>query len=135
MCIRDRIYIFLIIIALGILVQIRSGQFFTGNNMVDLLSAMIVPGMFAVAEFLAIIAGGIDVSFPALASLSAYASTRILLDQNYDGNVILAFVIAMAIGALLGAVNGFLIGYLNLNAMIAVSYTHLLKGTEPDPHA
>ena len=74
--------------------------------------------MFAVAEFLAIIAGGIDVSFPALASLSAYASTKILLDQNYDGNVVLAFVIAMAIGALLGAVNGFLIGYLNLNAMI-----------------
>lgn len=100
------------------MVQIRSGQFFTGNNMVDLLSAMIVPGMFAVAEFLAIIAGGIDVSFPALASLSAYASTKILLDQNYDGNVVLAFVIAMAIGALLGAVNGFLIGYLNLNAMI-----------------
>ena len=29
---------------------------------------------------------------------------RILLDQNYDGNVVLAFVIAMAIGALLGAV-------------------------------
>ena len=114
----NEIYIFFIIIALGILVQIRSGQFFTGNNMVDLLSAMIVPGMFAVAEFLAIIAGGIDVSFPALASLSAYASTKILLDQNYDGNVVLAFVIAMAIGALLGAVNGFLIGYLNLNAMI-----------------
>ena len=80
----NEIYIFLIIIALGILVQI----------------AMIVPGMFAVAEFLAIIAGGIDVSFPALASLSAYASTKILLDQNYDGNVVLAFVSAMAIGAL-----------------------------------
>ena len=39
-------YIFLIIIALGIVVQVRSGQFFTGNNIVDLLSAMIVPGCF-----------------------------------------------------------------------------------------
>ena len=38
-------YIFLIIIALGIVVQFRSGQFFTGNNIVDLLSAMIVPGL------------------------------------------------------------------------------------------
>ena len=37
-------YIFLIIILLGIVVQIRSGQFFTANNIVDLLSAMIVPG-------------------------------------------------------------------------------------------
>ena len=36
-------YIFLIIILLGIVVQIRSGQFFTANNIDDLLSAMIVP--------------------------------------------------------------------------------------------
>lgn len=111
-------YIFLIIVLLGVIVQMRSGQFFTGNNIVDLLSALIVPGLFAIGEFLALLSGGIDVSFPALASLSAYATTKMLLDQNYSGNVILAFVIAIAIGALLGAINGFLIGYLNLNAMI-----------------
>ena len=111
-------YIFLIIILLGIVVQIRSGQFFTANNIVDLLSAMIVPGLFAIAEFMALIAGGIDVSFPALASLSAYATTKFLLDKNYEGNVLLAFVIAIAIGAVLGAFNGYFIGYLNLNAMI-----------------
>lgn len=99
-------YIFLIIILLGIVVQIRSGQFFTANNIVDLLSAMIVPGLFAIAEFMALIAGGIDVSFPALASLSAYATTKFLLDKNYEGNVLLAFVIAIAIGAVLGAFNG-----------------------------
>ena len=34
-------YIFLIIIALGIVVQFRSGQFFTGNNIVDLLLSLI----------------------------------------------------------------------------------------------
>ena len=95
-------YIFLIIIALGIVVQVRSGQFFTGNNIVDLLSAMIVPGLFAIAEFMALIAGGIDVSFPALASLSAYATTKFLLDREYEGNVLLAFVIAILIGALAG---------------------------------
>ena len=100
-------YIFLIIILLGIVVQIRSGQFFTANNIVDLLSAMIVPGLFAIAEFMALIAGGIDVSFPALASLSAYATTKFLLDKNYEGNVLLAFVIAIAIGAVLGAFNGY----------------------------
>ncbi len=110
-------YIFLIIILLGIVVQICSGQFFTANNIVDLLSAMIVPGLFAIAEFMALIAGG-SVSFPALASLSAYATTKFLLDKNYEGNVLLAFVIAIAIGAVLGAFNGYFIGYLNLNAMI-----------------
>ena len=122
-------YIFLIIIVLGIVIQIRSGQFFTGNNIVDLLSALIVPGLFAIGEFLALIAGGIDVSFPALASLSAYATTKFLLDREYGGNVLLAFVIAIAIGAVLGAVNGLFIGYLNLNAMIVTLGTSsIFKG-------
>lgn len=111
-------YILIIIVILGIFIQIRSGQFFTGNNIVDLLSALIVPGLFAIAEFLALISGGIDVSFPALASLSAYATTKLLLDMGYEGNVIVVFLIAIAIGAVLGAINGFFVGYLNLNAMI-----------------
>ncbi|MCI2147565.1 MAG: ABC transporter permease [Clostridiales bacterium] len=127
-------YIFLIIILLGVLVQIRSGQFFTGNNLVDLFSALIVPGLFAIGEFMTLLSGGIDVSFPALASLSVYATTKLLLDQGYQGNVIAAFVIAIAFGAVLGALNGFLIGYLNLNAMIVTLGTSsifqgLMQGT------
>ena len=111
-------YIFLIIVFIGLLVQIKSEQFFTGNNIVDLLSALIVPGMFAIGELLALISGGIDVSFPALASLSAYATTKMLLDRDYQGNVFIPFLIAIMIGAICGAINGFFIGYLNLNAMI-----------------
>ena len=91
-------------------------------------------GTFAIAEFMALIAGGIDVSFPALASLSAYATTKFLLDKNYEGNVLLAFVIAIAIGAVLGAFNGYFIGYLNLNAMIvtlgsASIFQGIMQGT------
>lgn len=115
---RNELYIFLIIVALGILIQIRSGQFFTGNNLVDIASAMIVPGMFAVGAFLVLISGGIDVSFPALASLAAYATTKYLLDTGYAGGVLLPIVMALVIGAVLGAFNGLFIGYFNLNAMI-----------------
>lgn len=115
---KNETYIFLIILLLSILIQIRSGQFYTPNNIVDIMSAMIVPGLFAVGAFLVILTGGIDVSFPALASLTAYATTRFLLDTGYEGNVFLAIVIALAIGGILGALNGFFIGFLNLPAMI-----------------
>lgn len=111
-------YILLIIIVIGIIVQIRSGQFFTPNNGIDLFSALIVPGLFATAEFIAIVSGGIDVSFPTIASLSAYTATKVLLDSGYEGNVVPAFLIAIAVGAILGAINGYFIGYLNLNALI-----------------
>lgn len=115
---RTETYIFLIIVALALLIQARSGQFFTPNNIVDLLSALIVPGLFAIATFLVILTGGIDVSFPALASLSAYSTTKFLLDQNYQGNVIVPILMAIAIGIVLGALNGLFIGYFELPAMI-----------------
>lgn len=58
---RNETYIFLIILALSVVIQVRSGQFYTPNNIVDIMSAMIVPGLFAVGAFLVILSGGIDV--------------------------------------------------------------------------
>ena len=68
-------YVFLLLVVVGLLIQARSGQFFTSNNIVDIASAMIVPGIFAVGIFMVLVSGGMDVSFPALASLAAYATT------------------------------------------------------------
>jgi simple sugar transport system permease protein len=115
---RTESYIFLVLAVLCLLIEFRSGQFFSPNNLVDIASALIVPGLFAIGTFLVIISGGIDVSFPALASLSVYATTKLLLDIDYQGGVWLAIVIALAIGALLGAFNGLFIGYFRLPALI-----------------
>ena len=126
---KNETYIFLILLALALLIQVRSGQFFTSNNIVDIISAMIVPGLFAVGAFLVILSGGIDVSFPALASLSAFATTKLFLDMNYEGSVLLPLLFALAIGAVLGALNGFFVGYLKLPAMIVTLGTSsIFKG-------
>ena len=45
-------YVFLLLVVVGLLIQARSGQFFTSNNIVDIASAMIVPGIFAVGIFI-----------------------------------------------------------------------------------
>ncbi|MGF3056399.1 ABC transporter permease [Microbacterium sp. YY-01] len=105
----NEFYLFLVIIALSLIIQFRSGQFFTPNNLVDIANAMVVPGIFAVGAFMALVSGGIDVSFPALASLAVYATTRILVDAGWAGGVWLPFLIAIAFGAILGAFNGIFI--------------------------
>ena len=115
---KSEFYTLLLILVLAIAIEIKSGQFFTTNNFVDILSAMIVPGLFAIGEFMVLVSGGIDVSFPAAASLTVYATTKILLDASYEGGILLPLVMVIAIGAVLGAFNGFLIGYLNLTPMI-----------------
>jgi len=102
----NEFYLLLVIIAVSIVIQLRSGQFFTANNLVDLANAMVVPGIFAVGAFMVLVAGGIDVSFPALASLSVYATTRVLVDAGYTGGMWLPFVMVIVAGAILGAFNG-----------------------------
>jgi simple sugar transport system permease protein len=114
----NEFYVLLVIIALGIVIQARSGQFFTVNNLVDIANAMVVPGLFAIGAFLVIVSGGIDVSFPALASLAVYATTRVLVDSGYTGGIWLPFLLAMGIGALLGAFNGLFIARLALPTLI-----------------
>ena len=98
---QNETYVFLILLALSFLLQVRSGQFYTSNNIVDIASAMIVPGLFAVGEFLVILSGGIDVSFPALASLTAYATTKLFLNLDSQGSVLLPMLMAIVIGAVL----------------------------------
>ena len=115
---RNEFYTFLILVVLAIAIEIASGQFFTVNNFVDLFSAMIVPGLFAIGEFMVLVSGGIDVSFPALASLTIYATTKCLLNVDYQGGILLPLAMVIVIGAVLGAFNGFLIGYMNLTPMI-----------------
>ena len=115
---QNETYVFLILLALSFLIQVRSGQFYTSNNIVDIASAMIVPGLFAVGEFLVILSGGIDVSFPALASLTAYATTKLFLNLDYQGSVLLPMLTAIVIGAVLGMFNGFFVSFLRLPAMI-----------------
>ncbi len=115
---RNEPYIFLVLLVLCVLIEVRSGQFFTPNNIVDKLSALVVPGIFAVGAFMVIVSGGMDVSFPALASLSAYATTKMLLDAGYTGGIWLPILISLAIGAVLGAFNGIFVGYFGLPALI-----------------
>ena len=102
----NEFYLFLVIVVLSVVIQLRRGQFFTANNLVDLANAMVVPGIFAVGAFMVLVSGGIDVSFPALASLSVYATTRILVDGGYEGGMWLPFLLVIVLGAILGAFNG-----------------------------
>lgn len=102
----NEFYLFGVIVVLALTIQVRSGQFFTANNLVDLANAMVVPGIFAVGAYLVLVSGGIDVSFPALASLSVYAVTRLLVDNDYQGSIIVPLLGVMVLGGILGAFNG-----------------------------
>lgn len=124
-------YIAAAIILLGLLVQFRSGQFFTGNNLVDLARAITIPAMFCIGEMIILISGGTDVSFPAIASLSMFIVSKYMLD--YKGSVIALIIVGTLLGLIMGALNGYLVARFRFNALIVTLgttslYTGILQG-------
>ena len=71
---QTEFYVFCIIVAFAFIIQVRSGQFFTSNNLMDLVRSMIIPGIYAICALLSFVSTGADVSFPLIAALSAYCS-------------------------------------------------------------
>ena len=115
---QSEFYVFLIIVVLSVIIQIRSGLFFANNNFVDIMRSMIVPCIYALCAFLAFISTGPDVSFPLIAALSSYLAITITYKTGYDGPWIVVFIIGMFFGALMGAFNGFIIVKYKFSSLI-----------------
>lgn len=92
-------------------------EFFSVETLFTVLRSSIVPIVLALGVLIVIIAGGIDVSFPAIAIFSAY--TSVVIAQWLPGISVLAIVfLATLIGAVLGLMNGLLVGHFKLPTLI-----------------
>lgn len=119
-------YICLIIVIFGCVVQAVSGQFFTANMAVSLCRYMMIPLIFAVGEMLALVCVGTDVSFPAIAALSSYITTSYFKSIEFDGPIIVVFLMAIVIGMLMGMVNGFIVAKWRFPTLIVTLGTSTL---------
>ena len=117
---RTEFWIFLVLIIMCVLIQIRSGgQLFAPRTVVTILRSMCVDGMFAMVCLVVMVSGGFDLSFPAIAALSYSLATTICVNNNWaQENPLAAFVLAIVIGAVLGMLNGLIIANFKLNTMI-----------------
>jgi simple sugar transport system permease protein len=68
--------------------------------------------ILACGLFVVLIAGGIDISFPAMTIIAQYGMVVML--QKVSGNFAVAFVLAGGIGVLLGLVNALLVNRLRV---------------------
>jgi ribose transport system permease protein len=75
-----------------------------------------VLGVAALGQMLVIMTGGIDLSVPGTMSLAAVIMVGV--GSGSDGNIVVAMAVAFGAAALVGLVNGILIGGLKLNPLI-----------------
>lgn len=130
---RTEFYMFIVLILLLILVQVKSGGrlvmlpgVFTRLN-VTVLRTMVVDGMFAMCSLVVMISGGFDLSFPAIAALAYSLSTTICLNNGWCAtNPLAGFALAILIGWVLGMLNGWIISNFKLNTMIVTLGTQTL---------
>ena len=115
---RPELFTLMLVIATSIVVIIANPDFLQMSNLVDILRASVVRGLCAMGVLVVLAAGGIDVSFTAIAALVMYALTMLVIDVDPGRPTRVIRVIAAAGGALLGALNGFIVHRLNAPSLI-----------------
>ena len=84
-------------------------------------------GMAAAAEFFVVVGGGIDLSIGSVATLSGMAAAVIMGGRN--GNIVLAIVVSLGIGAVVGAINGLLVNWVKISPFVATfGMLYILQG-------
>jgi len=105
-----------LVVALAVGLTVRTDEFFTLGNLTDVATSYAILGILACGLFVVLISGGIDISFPAMTAIAQYAMASWVI--AHGGNFVLALALAMAVGLLLGLINGFLVYWLRVPAII-----------------
>ena len=110
-------YLLLIMVLFAIIVNSINSSFLTTENMLDILKSSSIMGIMAIGVFIVMLSGGIDISFPAIATVSMYVTVSIL--NKLPGNLYIAFCMASAVGIMLGLVNALIIYNFKMPTLIA----------------
>ncbi|MGB9858507.1 MAG: ABC transporter permease [Moorellaceae bacterium] len=105
-------------IILSILTGVVNPAFFSVANLFDILRNATIFGILAMGVLMVMVSGGIDVSFPAIAALSTYATVKMLINAHYQGSILLVYALAVLLGLVLGLVNALFISWLRVPALI-----------------
>ncbi len=115
-------------IALIVFLTIVEPRFMTPSNIFNVLTQSAIFGIMALGMTLVIISKGIDLSVGSILAFSAVVAASLGQASNAmikfypnlgELNIIIPILVAVAIGSLLGAINGSLIAYTGIPAFIA----------------
>ena len=107
-------YALFILIVLLIIASVSSPAFLTGTNITNLLLQMSIIGVVVLAELIVVLTGGIDISVGSALGLAA-----VLCAGLFGGfSVWFALLVALAVGGLIGLVNGWLVSFRGLEPFI-----------------
>jgi simple sugar transport system permease protein len=105
-----------VILALSIALSLATDSFLTLQNLFDLLTSNAFVGILAAGLLVVLIAGGIDISFTATASVAQYVA--LTLGIRYGLGWLALFAIASGVGIICGLINALFITQLRISSII-----------------
>ena len=103
-----------------------SPEFLTVKTLFDVLRACVTTGIFALGVLLVLAAGGIDVSFTAVAVFALYASTKLVLSVWPAAPYPVMLTLCLLTGLGLGLANGFMVYRFRVPSLIVTIGTQYL---------
>jgi ribose transport system permease protein len=115
---------YLALLLLIVVSTIASGDFLTGDNVRNVLRQAAPLAIVALGQTVVILAGGLDVSVGAVMSLATVVAGNIM--KSDPSMVVPTVLVVLALSTAIGAVNGFLIGYLRADAFVTTLASMLI---------
>ncbi|MFP3155254.1 ABC transporter permease [Lachnospiraceae bacterium ZAX-1] len=120
------VYIIFIIVLIFFAVWLGP-SFFSKSNLLNITRQTAMVSVMAVAMTFIIASGQIDLSIGAVVALSALLAAWVLEQTD---NVILALLLALAVGTAVGIINGLLVTYLRIPSFLATLGTQsIIRGS------
>ena len=118
-----------IILAVGLLVQLRTGgSFLTGSNLNELMRETSMLLMVSVGMMTVIVSGGIDLSVGSVMGLAGMIAALVLRDHR-ETPVVALVLIAAGVGLISGVLTGFVVAKLRIFPLIGTLGTcDILRG-------
>lgn len=113
---KREILVFVATLILCVVFTVLNPQFFTWRNFLTIFQQMVLNGLLAVGIMFTILTGGIDLSIGCTFAIVGIAVATCTVGGM---NPVMALVIGLIVGAVLGLFNGFLVTNLKLQPFIA----------------
>ena len=105
-----------VLVVLFAFLSVATKNFYSVQNGIDLMTSYAFSGILAAGLVVVLVAGGLDISFTAVASIAQYLAVS--LASKYDVGWIGLFVVALTVGTLLGLLNALLVTWLRIASII-----------------
>ncbi len=119
----------ILIVIVSIIVGAINPSFWQISNVFDIARASVVRGLFALGVLIVLAAGGLDISFTAIAAFVMYLITKVVVAIAPDISIVPIFIAGAIGGAILGSMNGILVNKLRAPSLIVTIGTqYVIRG-------